>query len=194
VCPTTYCQIVADEIGLRYEDVKIEFIDYFYFDAIFPAGSMGSTLNTFGLAVNSRKMKRLLLEYALKPLSGSISSPFHGKTIDDLDIRESLIFEKANPGNSMPVRRVTSSQAGGLRPRAEGGFSLSATHSELPEVKERFVMARQCVFVEVEVDTETGQVEVTKLVHPYDVGQSINPDVMNSNFTAGICRPGGLWY
>ena len=31
--------------------------------------------------------------------------------------------------------------------------------------------------MEVEVDIETGQVEVTKLVHPYDVGQSINPDI-----------------
>ena len=38
-------------------------------------------------------------------------------------------------------------------------------------------MVRQGIFVEVEVDTETGQVEVTKLVHPYDVGQSLNPDV-----------------
>lgn len=31
--PTTYCQIVADEIGLRYEDVKIEFKEFTYFDA-----------------------------------------------------------------------------------------------------------------------------------------------------------------
>ena len=64
--PTTYCQIVADEIGLRYEDVKIEFIDFFCFDAAFPAGSLGSTLNTPGLIMNSRKMRKLLLEYALK--------------------------------------------------------------------------------------------------------------------------------
>ena len=46
-------------------------------------------------------------------------------------------------------------------------------------------MARQAVFVEVEVDTETGQVEVTKLVHPYDVGQSINPDVNDQQLIGG---------
>jgi xanthine dehydrogenase molybdenum-binding subunit len=46
-------------------------------------------------------------------------------------------------------------------------------------------MGRQCVFVEVEVDTETGQVEVTKLVHPYDVGQSLNPDVNDQQLLGG---------
>jgi len=30
---TTYCQIVADETGLRYEDVNIDFMDFNYFDA-----------------------------------------------------------------------------------------------------------------------------------------------------------------
>ena len=46
-------------------------------------------------------------------------------------------------------------------------------------------MARQAVFVEVEVDTETGQVDITKLVHPYDVGQSINPDVNDQQLIGG---------
>ena len=50
-------------------------------------------------------------------------------------------------------------------------------------------MARQCVFVEVEVDTETGQVEVTKLVHPYDVGQSMNPDVKRSAAVRRVLIP-----
>ncbi len=66
--PTTYCQIVADEAGLRYEDIKIEFKEYFYFDAFYPAGSMGTMTNSYGLVWNARAMKKLLLEYALKPI------------------------------------------------------------------------------------------------------------------------------
>ncbi|HEX7475091.1 MAG TPA: molybdopterin cofactor-binding domain-containing protein, partial [Dehalococcoidales bacterium] len=109
--PTTYCQIVADEIGLRYEDVKIEFIEFFSFDANFPAGSLGSTLNTFGLAMNGKKMKKMLLEYALKfpadirqargPAVPPPPNPFQGKTIEDLDIKDSVIFEKADPSNAL---------------------------------------------------------------------------------------------
>jgi CO/xanthine dehydrogenase Mo-binding subunit len=190
---TTYCQIVADEIGLRYEDVKIEFTDFACFDAVPPTGSLGSSLNTFGLVVNARKMKRLLLEYALNPPEiqmpppGYIPpgpSPLKGKTIQELDIREGLIFEKANPENKLPVSRLTSSYVGGRY--TEGGpFFVGDKPPALPKTEDKYEMARQCCFIEVEVDTETGQVEVTKLVHPYDVGQSLNPDVNDQQLYGG---------
>jgi CO/xanthine dehydrogenase Mo-binding subunit len=191
--PTTYCQIVADEIGLRYEDVKIEFIDYSCFDAASPAGSWGSSLNTYGLVVNARKIKKLLLEYAVQPPAVQIStigfnpqapSPFKGKKIEELDIKDGRIFEKANPGNTMPVRRVTSLYVGGRF--TEGGpFFVGEIPPAIPKDDEKFKMARQCCFIEVEVDTETGQVDVTKLVHPYDVGQSLNPDVNEQQLYGG---------
>ncbi len=199
--PTTYCQIVADEMGLRYEDVKIEFIDFFCFDAAFPAGSLGSTLNVPGLVVNARKMKKLLLEYALQlptetrsargPLIPQTPSPFKGKTIEELDIRDSVIFEKANPANTLPVSRITSTYVGGTF--FEGGpFFVGSMPPELPDAEDEFKMGRQCCFVEVEVDTETGQVEVTKLVHPYDVGQSINPDVNQQQLYGGAYQGLGV--
>jgi CO/xanthine dehydrogenase Mo-binding subunit len=193
---TTYCQIAADEIGLCYQDVKIEFIDYFYFDAVPPAGSMGSSFNTFGLVVNARRMKNLLLEYVVKPPVETMRAygnagppalvPFQGKKIGELDIRDGIVFEKANPGNKLPVGRITSLQPRGLEAAAEGGaFFVGDKPPELPEVQEKYTMVRQCVFVEVEVDTETGQVEVTRLVHPYDVGQSLNPDVNDGQLYGG---------
>jgi CO/xanthine dehydrogenase Mo-binding subunit len=193
---TTYCQIAADEIGLRYEDVKIEFLDYFYFDAVPPAGSMGSSFNTFGLVVNARRMKKLLLGYVVNPPVEAMRAygnaippaitPFQNKKIEELDIRDGIIFEKANPENRLPVGKVTSLQPRGLEAAAEGGsFFVGDKPPELPEVREKYTMVRQCVFVEVEVDTETGQVEVTKLVHPYDVGQSLNPDVNDGQLYGG---------
>jgi xanthine dehydrogenase molybdenum-binding subunit len=53
-------------------------------------------------------------------------------------------------------------------------------------------MARQCCFLEVEVDTETGQVDVTKLVHSYDVGQSINPEVNEAQLYGGAYEGVGV--
>jgi xanthine dehydrogenase molybdenum-binding subunit len=73
-----------------------------------------------------------------------------------------------------------------LEAAAEGGsFFVGDKAPELPDIKEKYTLVRQCVFVEVEVDTETGQVEVTKLVHPYDVGQSLNPDVHDQQLYGG---------
>ena len=41
---------------------------------------------------------------------------------------------------------------------------------------ENYVMARQAHFIEVEVDTETGMVDVTKVVCVNDVGHLFNPE------------------
>jgi CO/xanthine dehydrogenase Mo-binding subunit len=190
---TTYCQIVASEIGLRYEDVKIDFIDYISFDACPPGGSSGCSVNSFGLIVNSRKMKKLLLEYAIKEPSEAIRfpgapppapSPFKGKTVEDLDIKGGIIFEKANPGNTLPVSKVTFAHMSGMRSLG-GPFFVGDMPLDLPKIEEKFFMGRQCCFIEVEVDTETGKVEIIKFVHPYDVGQSINPDVNEQQLYGG---------
>ena len=71
---------------------------------------MGSSFNTFGLVVNARKMKKILLEYVVNPpaevarLWQSDSArpllPFQGKKTDELDIRDGIIFEKAHPENT----------------------------------------------------------------------------------------------
>lgn len=198
--PTTYCQIVADECGLRYEDINIEFIDYFHYDANCPAGSFGTALNTYGLVLSARKMKQLILEYASKPLPGvpfgrnprPPASPFFlGKTIEQLDIKESIIFEKDNPKNAIPVKLVAAAHTGSFFLQ-QGPFFVGEWMPETPYVEETFPMARQCVFVEVEVDTETGQVDVTKLVHPYDTGQSINPDVNDQQMYGGAYQGVGV--
>jgi xanthine dehydrogenase molybdenum-binding subunit len=67
----------------------------------------------------------------------------------------------------------------------EGGPFFIGSLPVIPEIKAGYMMARQAVFMEVEVDTETGQVDITKLVHPYDVGQSINPDVNDQQLCGG---------
>ena len=194
--PTSYCQIVADEAGLRFDEINIEFKEYFSFDAFYPAGSMGTMTNSYGLIWNARALKKLLLEYALKPLPviGNYPgfgpppkpSPFQGKNIEDLDIKDGVIFEKANPANSMTVKKLASSHKYSW---LEGSpFFVGITPPEPDKIEAQFDMARQAVFVEVEVDTETGQVEVTRLVHPYDLGQSINPDINDQQLYGGACQ------
>jgi xanthine dehydrogenase molybdenum-binding subunit len=191
---TCYCQIVADEVGLRYDDVNIEFKEFTGFESMGPGGSFGTNINSYTLVTNARAMKKLLLEYALKPIPAPrgfpgfmpppTPSPFDGKTIDDLDIKESVIFEKANPTNKMSVKKLASLSNSNPTILETGPFFVGSM-PELPKLKEEYPMNRQACFVEVEVDTETGQVDVIKLVHSYDVGQSINPDVNQQQLYGG---------
>lgn len=198
--PTSYCQIVADEIGLRYEDVNIEFTDYSFFDACSPGGSSGCSINSFGLVLNARKMKKMLLEYSIKEPPAEMRfpgapppppSPFAGKDINELDIKDGLIFEKANPQNTLPVQSVTLKHMRIMR-SIGGPFFVGDMPTELPKIEEKFFMARNACFIEVEVDTETGQIEVTRLVHPYDVGQSINPDINENQLHGGAYQGLGV--
>jgi carbon-monoxide dehydrogenase large subunit len=45
-----------------------------------------------------------------------------------------------------------------------------------------------CQAVEVEVDTETGQVQVLKIVSAYDVGRAINPDMVKTQMEGGAVQ------
>ena len=91
----------------------------------------------------------------------------------------------------MPVSRVTAGHSGGMFSQG-GPFFVGEWIPDLPKVDKTFLMCRQCCFVEVEVDTETGQVEVTNLVHPYDLGQSINPDVNDQQLYGGAYQGLGV--
>lgn len=202
--PTAYCQIVADELGLRYEDVNIEFREFTGFEGLAPQNSQGTPANSIGLVLNARAMKKVILECALKPITDPMTtsfdppefkpSPFEGKTIEELDIRYGIIFEKANPGNTLAVSTVTASSVSLLMSllfqRGPFFYGNMPPEVELPE--HIYEMARQCCFIEVEVDTETGQVDIMKLVHPYDLGQSINPDINDGQLYGGAYQGLGV--
>jgi CO/xanthine dehydrogenase Mo-binding subunit len=48
------------------------------------------------------------------------------------------------------------------------------------------------MFVEIEVDTDTGKIDVTNVVHAYDVGQSINPNVNEQQLYGGAYQGLGV--
>ena len=116
---------------------------------------------------------------------------------EDLDVRDGVIFEKANPANRMTIADFigpsgaqgpmtgtagepffTSAEEGlayplrGTPPLFEPGWHLQ--RGCYLGVRVRF--CRQAYFMEVEVDTETGQIDVAKVVTVNDVGKVINWD------------------
>jgi CO/xanthine dehydrogenase Mo-binding subunit len=102
---------------------------------------------------------------------------FPGKKPEDLDIKDSTVFEKANPGNKKSITEVLGPSAdadnSGIAHPIAG--TVSGLTSDGKPDRTNYVMSRQAHFIEVEVDTETGQVEITNAVCINDVGHVFNP-------------------
>ncbi len=178
---TSWCQIVADELGMKYDDVECRPFDYPGFDLKQGSGSSGLVSMSPALVRAARQCKQRLLEMATESAIGR-QPAFKDLAPDDLDVKDSIVFEKANPENSKTVYRVVQQFWEWHEPAI--GISASIKHDI--ENAERALM-RQAHFVEVEVDTETGEVIITKVVNVNDVGKCVTPESVRAQ------QYGGAW-
>jgi CO/xanthine dehydrogenase Mo-binding subunit len=107
----------------------------------------------------------------MMPMMGTPQPMFPGKKVEELDVRDGYVFEKANPGNRKSVREVANAFWGEdpaiIHPVAPAVTGLRFNGKPHPQM---YIMSRQAHFIEVEVDTETGEVIVTHVVCVNDVG------------------------
>ncbi len=187
----TYCQIAADELGMRLEDVGYNFM----FDPGFfrhtPDSSVAMSINSGAVRNAARILKQQILEVATLPIAatqrGGFPPAFPDAKPEDLDIKESVLFLKADPSIKKTLKELVGpgGDAGPLSSYENLGIRTPFTpplfaygyHSQMgayaPEqARPRF--CRQAHFMEVEVDTETGEVEVTRIVNVNDVGKVVN--------------------
>ena len=110
-------------------------------------------------------------------MGGSSAEAFFlGRNPEDLDIKESRIFEKSNPDNSKPVAEVADAfwNADPAIAHPVSGSITGLTSGGIPD-PQLHIMTRQAHFIEVEVDAETGIVEVVNMICVNDVGNVFNP-------------------
>jgi xanthine dehydrogenase YagR molybdenum-binding subunit len=181
---TVLAQVVAEEFGLRPEDVTVRIGD-----TDFPAGppSYGSrtTASITPPARNAAyKVKQTLLE---------IVAPHLGVPADDLMLRDGRIVAKADSGRSMSLREAAATlrtdQIGVFASRSDdyGGFRRTMGDAALAQSDLGGVQ-----FAEVVVDTETGIVRVERVVAVQDCGRPMNPLQIESQVQGGILM--GLSY
>lgn len=172
-------QCVAEEMGMKYEDTAIQEQrsdnNTYLFSG--PGGSFGTTATTPQLVLGARELRRKILQCAVSPRSmrGQDMTFFPGKKPGEIDIKDSMVFDKANPNNKKMVAEIGAAfwitdpaishpTPGTLSGMTSGGKPESRTYA----------MSRQAHFIEVEVDTETGQVDLTNIVCVNDVGYVFN--------------------
>ncbi len=182
---TTYCQVVADELGVPVQDVTIKPFDGDHIFALMsPDGSCNLCSNAFIVRKAARKARALLLDLAI--------NFFEGLSAEDLDIRDRFVFEKNKPENKKSIKEITAMSmpmhnAVGIWTEApivgwawhQQGIWGDAMETGRPR------LCRQAHFMEVEVDTETGQVAVTKVVNANDVGKAISPESVEGQMYGG---------
>ena len=188
---SSYCQIAADELGMRLEDVfyNSQFDPGFF--RMTPDSSTNMSINGFTIRHAARLLKAQILEAAVKPTAmtqrGGFPPAFPDATPENLNIKDSIIYRKDDPSKQMslsefvgPSRNagpLTEYESIGIRtpfsaPLFAMGYHAQNGTYQPQQPRPRF--CRQAHFMEVAVDTHTGEIEVTHVVNVNDVGKVIN--------------------
>lgn len=194
---SAYRHCVAAELGLKYEDVLVQGqrSDNSAYCLAQPAGSAGTVNATHQLVLAARELKQKLLERAAAPMPGfmMMGGQAASRKPEDFDIRDSMVFEKANPDRKRPVAAVAgggfmgsnpiivhpevnplTTMMSSMSPGQSSSPGQPPSPGQMPGMQQVYVMSRQAHFIEVEVDPETGFVEVTRIVCVNDVGHLFN--------------------
>ena len=158
------CKMAAEVLQIPPEHVYIVLQDPsvspYEFGSV---GSRGTYAMGSGVIKAAEDAKRKLFE---------IAAPLFNASPDTLDTKDGMIFVKSNPGKSIPWRTamgVTRTIIGYGRHESE--FSLCNMFMS---------------FVEVEVDIETGKVDLLRIVNATDVGQIIDPPSLENQLNSCI--------
>ena len=100
---------------------------------------------------------------------------------DELDLRNGEVFVKANPSQKIPLSRAVA-RAGELIGRA-------TTNQSFKDMEGKSFAAH---FAEVEVDTWTGHVKITRYVAAHDSGTIINRLAAESQIKGGVVQGIGM--
>ena len=108
---TAYCQIAADELGFRYEDVYYRPFEEAGFTPMTPDASTNLVVNGYAVRNAARQLKRKILEIATssripeRPDMGYYP-PFPDYKPEDLDIREGIVYVKNDPSKRMTMAEL----------------------------------------------------------------------------------------
>ncbi len=151
--PTNLCKMVAEVLQLSLECVSLTPSDTAVTPYDFgPVGSRG----TWGMASAAIDAA----EDARKKLF-ALASPFVGASPEELETADGLIFSTAAPDRKVSWAKVLTFERTVM---GQGRFDPDWTLTNC-----------MMTFVEVEVDTETGRIELRRVVNATDVGQIIDP-------------------
>lgn len=181
---TTFAQIVADELGVAVNDVKVVHGDTD--NTPMGWGTYGSRATAVGgaaLAVATRRIKdkaRLLASHLLEA------------AVEDIDYAAGTFYVRGSPDKAKTIQDIAlmANVAWNLPQGMEAGLEASSFYDP-----PNFTYPFGTHVAVVEVDLETGHVELKRYVAVDDCGHQINPTIVEGQVHGGVVQGIGqaLW-
>jgi xanthine dehydrogenase YagR molybdenum-binding subunit len=172
---TVMAQVAAEALGLPAERVRFELGDTELPAAPMTGGSM--TVNSVSPAVQAAALavRRAVLQLAI----ADARSPLHGAREADVSVADGRLFLASAPARGESYADVL------VR---HGRDVVEATaDAQMGAEREQYSMhAFGASFVEVRVDTVSGEVRVSRFVGAYDCGRILNAKTARSQMIGGI--------
>jgi len=181
---TVYAQIAAEVLGANYEDITVATVDTQV--SSFGLGSFatrGTTLGGNAVIAASKEAKKIILETAAEMLK---------KTASELEAKSGIIYEKAT-GEKV----LTFGEAAWHFMFTHGGMPVTGAGYYVPDT----VLPNETKYgdispvypfaahiAEVEVDTETGEIEVINYWAVHDVGKVLHPVLLEGQVHGGVSQ------
>jgi carbon-monoxide dehydrogenase large subunit len=187
---TAMAQLAAEGLGVKMHDVRVNMVDTDY--SPYEWQTVASRLTwSMGNAVLRAA------DSARSQILQTVAEAW-GEDVGDLDIIDGQVIsyrtEESRPLKDLVIygmQRPDGTWTGGPvvgqgRFMPEYVTPLDAETGQGPRAVVHFTTG--CQAVEVEVDTETGEVQVLKIVSAYDVGRAINPEMVRTQMEGGAVQ------
>ncbi|MDQ1424216.1 MAG: aerobic carbon-monoxide dehydrogenase large subunit [Acidimicrobiaceae bacterium] len=183
---TTVAQVVADELGVDFDDVTVIQGD----TAATPSGpgtggSRSAVLCSGAASAASAKVRAKMFEIAAHALEAAR---------EDLEVAGGRISVTGTPSKGMTITEVAHIaylQPASLPPGMELGLEAQARYTP----NSPFTWSNSCHACVCEVDPVTGAVTILRYVVSEDCGVMINPDVVEGQIAGGVVQGiGGVLY
>ena len=176
---TIFCQIVAEELGIRYDAIQMITADTFTTPNAGPTSASRLTYVTGNAVLKAARALRNRLEEIARKMLGE----------EDLVFVDEEIFSETHPEKRISFASLA--KEGHLR----GVAMVETTWHDITtgdvdretgqgNAYSNYSFATQ--LAEVEVDTETGKVEVLRVIAATDVGKAINPSSVEGQIEGGV--------
>jgi xanthine dehydrogenase YagR molybdenum-binding subunit len=167
---TTIAVVAAEELGLRPGDFKVNVGDSRWPEG--PGSGGSNTTNSVAPVVRLAAHEARLKLFAL-------AAPLLNAKAEELDAADGKIFVAGQPSRGLPFKKAAAGMPGEV---------IAA----LAERKKQFATYRGDLagtqFAEVEVDVETGEVRVIKVVGVHDCGFPMNTLTTESQIIGGMIQ------
>lgn len=182
---TAFAQIAAERLGVPLEKISVATVD----TDISPFG-FGS-FATRGTLMGGNGVLAAAADASVK--MNGVAADLLTVNASEIVCRKGKFFVSGSPKKSVTWEEVAEAAALKFRGAPVVGVGFYEPPTVLPDPKTKYgnispAYPFGCQIAEVEVDPETGQVEVTAFTAAHDVGRAINPLALEGQIQGGVVQ------